>query len=80
MNTKPNPKNVILDDRNGAVAILVTQLTDAMRKELDKATRTCLNCEHFDEPAEGCRKFGGARPPARIIALGCEHHEDEIPF
>lgn len=79
MNTKPNPNNVILEDRNGAVAVMVQNLTAAMREELDRATRTCLNCEHFDEPNELCRKWD-ARPPARIIATGCADHQDEIPF
>lgn len=84
MNTKPNhPKaeNVVINDRNGAVACIVSDLTKAMRAELDRAMRTCLNCTHFFEKDELCR-FNGTnqRPPARVIASGCPAHEDEIPF
>lgn len=79
MNTKPNPNNVIIDDRNGTVAVMVSELTKAMRTEIDRATRTCLNCEYFDEPNELCGKWN-ARPPARIIATGCADHQDDIPF
>lgn len=42
---------------------------------------SCLNCMHFAEPQEQCMKFGG-RPPARVIAFGCNEHLDtgEIPW
>lgn len=42
---------------------------------------TCLTCTEFDEPNEICRLYK-ARPPARIIALGCPSYfdHDEIPF
>lgn len=67
------------NDRVLAVSQMVTRLTKAVKEELDRATRTCLNCSRFDEPNELCGKYGG-RPPARIIVLGCDGHEDEIPF
>lgn len=39
--------------------------------------QTCLNCSKFDEAKELC-KAAGARPPARVIAFGCEAFtEDE---
>jgi len=66
-------------DRVAAVHGMARELTEAMRKELDRATRTCLNCELFTEATETCGKWN-ARPPARIIAAGCEDHVDEIPF
>ena len=52
-----------------------------MITEPDGMTPSCISCENFDEPKEICKKFG-ARPPARTIALGCEHYKDndEIPF
>lgn len=68
------------NDRHAVVAVMVTDLTKAMREELDRATKTCLNCMHFDEPNEQCRKYDNQRPPARVIASGCPGHEDEIPF
>ena len=41
---------------------------------------SCLTCEHFDEPTEGCGLGGGARPPARIIAFGCPRYLAEPPL
>lgn len=45
------------------------------------ATKSCINCTHFDEPTETCKLFN-ARPPARVIALSCERYDDvdSIPF
>lgn len=42
---------------------------------------TCLNCLNFDEPNELC-KLCNLRPPARVIAFGCDQFADtdEIPF
>jgi hypothetical protein len=47
----------------------------------DGATRSCINCSHFDEKNELCKKFN-QRPPARVIALACSNYEDcdDIPF
>lgn len=54
----------------------------------DGITPSCISCEHFEEhgrsgayPPETCRKYN-ARPPARIIALGCPSYmdNDDIPF
>lgn len=65
--------------RQQAVSGMADYLRDALVSALDRATRTCLNCERFDEPTEMCEKFQ-ARPPARIIAHGCDEHEEEVPF
>ena len=42
---------------------------------------TCLNCHYWQAEKELCGKFN-ARPPAKIIAFGCEKFSDEhwIPF
>lgn len=40
---------------------------------------TCISCRHFDAPTEGCRLANGQRPPAEVIAYGCDSH-DWIPF
>ena len=43
--------------------------------------QSCLNCEHFDELNGEICKLAKVRPPARVIAYGCERYEDiEIPF
>ena len=43
--------------------------------------QSCINCEHFDEPNEICKKYN-VRPPLRILLFACEMYEDnqDIPF
>ena len=43
--------------------------------------KTCMTCDNFDEPKELCKLYN-LRPPAKIIAFGCEKYEDgdQIPF
>lgn len=60
----------------------------AIRDALNYAVEThkpiyqsCINCEHFDELNGEICKLAKARPPARVIAYGCEQWCDmEIPF
>lgn len=40
---------------------------------------TCLNCDHWQDNPELCKKFN-QRPPAKVIVVGCEEHSDSIPF
>lgn len=44
-------------------------------------TQSCVSCDNFDEKAERCR-LANARPPARVIAFGCEKYSDDqdVPF
>lgn len=44
-------------------------------------TRSCISCRLFDEKTEFCTLFN-QRPPARVIAFGCDKYEDcdDIPF
>lgn len=44
-------------------------------------TRTCVSCDHFRTGNETCG-LANARPPARIIAFGCEKYSDDmdVPF
>jgi len=51
-------------------------------KEGDGLSPSCLSCEHFRESTEECNAANGARPPARIIAFGCNQYKDkdDIPF
>ncbi len=43
--------------------------------------RTCIKCDNFDEAKEICKLYN-LRPPAKIIAFGCEQYkaDDWIPF
>ena len=39
----------------------------------------CITCNNFDEQYEIC-KLVNVRPPARVIAFGCDSYDDKIPF
>lgn len=39
----------------------------------------CVNCDNFDESTEVC-SLVNQRPPAKIIARGCERWIVRIPF
>jgi hypothetical protein len=51
---------------------------DILEKEFP--FQSCINCEHFTKD-ERCKLFN-ARPPAKIIVLGCEKWQDknQIPY
>lgn len=44
--------------------------------------KSCANCKHMDPDAPPLCKRYGMTPPAKVIVVGCEQHEDseEIPF
>jgi hypothetical protein len=67
------------NDTLGNMIRCALALTHATSEEVVKS---CLSCEFFNEQSEGCRKANGARPPARVIAFGCESYldKDVIPF
>ncbi len=67
------------EKRTLAIEGIAKELGAVMRKHLDESTKTCINCFHFQETTEQCKLFR-ARPPARIIAFGCEKYDDQIPF
>lgn len=58
---------------------IAKQLGVYLGAHLEEMTRCCPNCVHFKPGNEECGLVG-ARPPARVIAFGCEKYEDEIPF
>lgn len=48
----------------------------------EHVVKSCITCDNFEEETETCKKFN-ARPPARIIAIGCGDYEninEDIPF
>ncbi len=66
--------------REGTAEALAGYIGPVVFEALMQATKTCLTCDHFAETkGENCNKFGG-RPPARVIAFGCDGYENEIPF
>lgn len=58
----------------------IIQLMPKHQMELG-VQQTCLSCNAFNEETELCGSFN-ARPPARVIAFGCNHYVDidDIPF
>lgn len=55
------------------------EVAEHVRQELARACQSCLTCNHFVETTEKCM-LNQLRPPAKIIAFGCECYEEEIPF
>lgn len=54
-------------------------LTKQFVNMVELTVRTCVTCEHFSADKEQCG-LNGMRPPARIIAFGCECYEQRVPF
>jgi hypothetical protein len=55
-------------------------LSDAQKQmAVSGVIRTCLNCANGCEDSGKCIKYGIV-PPMRVIAVGCEVWELEIPF
>lgn len=70
--------------RSKAIKDIAQELGDVMRRHLDECTRCCPNCLFWingpeTAPIEIC-ELAERRPPARVIAFGCERYEDKIPF
>lgn len=42
--------------------------------------RSCVNCFNFTHDIEGCKLANNTRPPAMIVAIGCDKWEMDIPF
>lgn len=70
--------------RDGAADRLRARLDFWLENELKDGGiyRCCITCVSFVEATEQCRFFNNERPPARVIAYGCNSytHDDEIPF
>lgn len=78
--------------REGAEFELRYAAAQAVKELIERGIQaTCITCIHFSEyprndanerhNGEFCRLFNG-RPPARVIAYGCNSYanDDEIPF
>lgn len=74
----PTKHEVEVLDNNIATAIKT--LAKSLGVAVAQGRTTCVHCRHFDEATETCM-MANARPPARIIAFGCEVFDpDGIPF
>lgn len=64
-----------------AVDAIASYLRSKVAVDLRRLCRTCVLCEHFAQNAEECNQVQPPqRPPARIIAFGCERFEEIQPF
>lgn len=72
------------NDQMRALGDKLARATVDCLQNSELARKTCLECIHFDRQAEFCRHPGlspHGRPPAAIIAYGCNAFEyDPIPF
>lgn len=56
------------------------QIAKSLVDQLNRSKANCLNCEHFLEKEEQCAIAGYLRPPARVIAFGCDKFNEGPPF
>jgi len=72
---------VLEDDRQRLERVQKAALPIWQLKAMEAGClRSCINCEHFTKSSEGCAIAGESRPPAMVIALGCDSWMHEIPF
>lgn len=79
MSNEPIIRRLSVDQRADIAAKLAGYLSERIIKALEEATKTCLTCANFDQKTEFCA-LNNKRPPAAIIAFGCECFEDQVPF
>lgn len=77
--TKPGPYKNTSDFRRHEIRHAAQVLADAMVAHIDDMTRHCANCSQYNHNAEICDRYM-AKPPCRVIVVGCPDWEDEIPF
>lgn len=71
-----------LDNIQNIVDSVVKDVFDQLRASI----KTCVHCTKFNEKTELCSEPRNLptpqplRPPARIIAFGCDYFEDKVPF
>lgn len=67
---------------NYKLASIVRVAIDIATMLPEEVVKSCITCDWFEESSETCKK-ANARPPARVIAFGCESYDnvqDDIPF
>lgn len=65
--------------RNADIEGMADYVGERLKQVLRDATKTCITCEHFEQKKELCQ-LNGLRPPATVIAFGCECFVDGVPF
>lgn len=73
------------DKRLEMIQQIAASVTNEIIVGLQESVRTCVHCEFWLKERELCNHpvncpNGPARPPATIIAFGCDKFKNEIPF
>ena len=73
------------DKRLEMMQQIASSITNEIIVGLQESVRTCVHCEFWLRERELCNNAtncpqGPARPPANIIAFGCDHFKRDIPF
>jgi hypothetical protein len=64
----------------GMARYICEHMIPTLKNTLQNATKSCPNCEHWTGVRELCG-LNMKRPPATVIAFGCECFEDNgCPF
>lgn len=82
MSSREELQQELVDEAKHRAAAALEDATRAMVNIGKAGLRTCLTCTHWQNKPEACLHpaAGGVRPPARVIAFGCGHHEFAAPF
>ncbi len=69
------------DEHHIDIIAYIRGIERKITEERNYPYRNCLNCQHFVEGLENCKRWN-MRPPARVIAYGCPDHLDVegVPF
>lgn len=69
----------LIERVGNALSAVEKSLSETMDNIL-RSTRCCPNCENFSADEECKLATPRARPPATIIAFGCDGFKDGVPF
>lgn len=61
------------------IARAIRECAAAIGVAVNAGRRTCVQCINFDKRTEHCA-LAAQRPPAQVIAFGCDRFEEDIPF
>ena len=52
-----------------------------LRSEMVKqhVWQCCLNCVEYNSLEEKCGKYN-ARPPLKVVIVGCKEYDEDVPF
>lgn len=70
----------MIEDRR---TLTINEWRNIIREEVDllykRYKSNCVNCLHFESDTQQCRLVG-RMPPPKVVIVGCEYWDEEIPF